>query len=53
MTHWMCPYCGEPLANAQSPHCGEAGHAEEVEDNDHEYEDFIMDRASETSEHTQ
>lgn len=26
--NWHCPYCGEPLIDAQQPHCGEAGHAE-------------------------
>jgi hypothetical protein len=31
---FYCPFCGEGLANAQTPHCGEAGHAEEAEEED-------------------
>ena len=29
---FVCPFCGKKLPDAQAPCCGEAGHAEEVEE---------------------
>jgi hypothetical protein len=37
VSSWHCPFCGEPLADAQQPHCGEAGHAEVDCDHDWKY----------------
>ena len=31
---FICPYCGETLPNAHSPHCGEVGHAHEENDDE-------------------
>ena len=36
---WVCPFCGTELPDEQTPHCGEAGHARPMTDEEiHENE---------------
>lgn len=43
---YVCPYCGEPMAEAQSACCGKAGRPVE----DAEYEQWLQDYEAQANE---